>query len=292
MAPVKCEVHQLGEGDLHKRVVRIRATAFQDKKDKFTVRITSTQSKSACFEAVYANDSYLKNRNLTSDNLVFMRKSWRILLDVKPTDQVEVEEIPENDSVYEVHSALSDDHNEGKFYIFDEQLHDKIKGKRRIARIRRRDRKDVKPVYSEALYADDFYLEEWQEIWKKRGTVPNFCKVIFISEWYRLLLGTNIGERIDLKVEPLDPGKREGLWPLLYLYPRDHPQAVVRTASILGFIGLGLGVISIGLGIFSIQSLFPNFILGIVIIYILSIVVGLLGLAIAFLGIIGLSLRR
>src|SRR6266566_1971211 len=289
MAPVTCEVHHLGKDDPDKRVVRIRATAFRDKKDKFIVRITSTQGKSACFEAVYADDTYMKNRNFTSADLVFMRESWRILLDVNLGDSVDLEEIPENVSLYEVRSALSDDRNEGRIYIFNEEIRDKIKGKRCIVRITRKGRKDIKPVYCEGLYADDFYLKDWQEVWKKRGIAPNVCKLIFISEWYRLLLDTKIGKTYDLEVEPLDPRKREGLWPLLYLYPRDHPQAVVRTASIMGFIGLGLGVIGMGLGIFSIQTLFPNFIPGVVL---LSALFGLFGLVIALLGIIGLSLRR
>ena len=63
MTPVTCEVHQLGKDDPDKRVVRIRTTAFRDKKDKFIVRITSTQGKSACFEALYADDTYMKNKN-------------------------------------------------------------------------------------------------------------------------------------------------------------------------------------------------------------------------------------
>jgi hypothetical protein len=57
MAPVKCRVHQLGKGDPDKRVVRIRATAFQAFQSKrFIVRITSSkgsQRKSAYFEAEY-----------------------------------------------------------------------------------------------------------------------------------------------------------------------------------------------------------------------------------------------
>jgi hypothetical protein len=297
MAHATYKVHSLGESDSDKRIVRIRSEAFRDFQGKnFTIRIINTKGQSACFEAKYA-DAATYRSGIGGDDLVFMRKTWRDLLDVhppengRPSDQVEVEVISENDSLYEVHSASSDDHNEGRIYIFNEQLHDKIKGRRCIVRITRGDGKNVKPVYSEALYADDYYLKKWQDIWKARSTKHDFCKLIFISEWYRLLLGIHIGERINLKVDLLDPRKREGLWPLLYLYPRDHPQAVVRTASIMGYIGLGLGVIGIGLGIFSIQTLSQNFIPGPVIICI-GLFSVLFGIFIALLGIIGLSTRR
>lgn len=301
MAPIICEVHQILEDDSDKRVVRIRGTAFPAFRGKRCFRIKNILGgRSACFEAVYADDDYIDKwkkktgKDLRDNDLVFMRKLWRLLLDVKPpeqgkpSDQVEVEEIQGNDSLYEVHGALSDDRNEGRIYIFNEELHDKITGKRHIARIKKR--VDAKAVYSEVLYADDFYLKDWQEIWEKRGTVPNLCKLIFINEWYRLLLGTKIGEKIVLKEDDLlDPGKREGLWLLLYLYPRDHPQAVVRTASILGFIGLGLGVIGIGLGLSIIKDLFVINILAVIVVVGVFCVVGL---AIALLGIIGLSIRR
>ena len=200
-------------------------------------------------------------------------------------------------SLYAVHSALSDDTNEGRIRILpapqNKKLRNEIEGKRRIARIKRRDRKDAKPVYSEALYADDFYIEDWKEIWKKKGIVPEDIvpkdrNVIFISEWYRLLLGTIIGEVIeidpDVNVKLLNPGSPRELWALLYLYPRNHPQAVVRTASMMAIIGFGSGVIGIGLGVLSINDLLATKIAG-------FLVCGV-GLAIAFLGIIGLIFRR
>jgi hypothetical protein len=56
---------------------------------------------------------------------------------------------------------------------------------------------------SEALFADSYYLKNWEEKWKEKGIVLEDCNVIFISAWYRRLLGIeNIGEIIDLSVKP------------------------------------------------------------------------------------------
>ncbi len=182
---------------------------------------------------------------------------------------------------YEVHSALSDDSNEGWVWIKlpqDTYLYKEIKDRRRVIRIKR---KDAKPVYCEALLADPFYLKKWKE--KGIDKFKN-DSVIFISAWYRYLLrlsSDDIGKIIDLDVEPLDSGSLRELVALLYQYPRNHPQAVVRTASMMGIIGFGLGVIGIGLGILSIISTnIPGFVFCGV------------GFAITLLGIIGLIRRR
>lgn len=311
MAYVTCDVHYLLEDDLNKRVVRIRADAFKDKRCIVRIENAQCSTKFACFGALYADDPYIgrwqkkypestKSWLDPDTNLVFMCETWRILLDGddgSSLKSVKIKEIQgtELHELYAVHSSLSEDSNEGRIFILNKNLRSQLKGKREIVRIKRKDKKDAKSVYGEALYADGFYLEDWQEIWKKKGFVREDCNLVFISEWHRLLLGTNIGEIIDLKIDPL-----KGLWKLLallYLYPRDHPQAVVRIASLLGFIGLGLGVIGVGLGVIGIKDWlakipttgFQAFLDGWILFGLAALVIGAV---ITLLGLIGFVLRR
>ena len=108
---MKCEVHQIREGD-PLRVVRIRAAGFQGK--KCIVQISRVCNKQPCtsayFEAVYADDAYMKDRRLAGDNLVFMSKPCRELLrderkDLNVGDLVDLEEIQGKGllSLYAVH---------------------------------------------------------------------------------------------------------------------------------------------------------------------------------------------
>jgi len=196
---------------------------------------------------------------------------------------------------YEVHMASSDDSNEGRILIKNKEL-EKIQGKRPIVCIKG---VNFKPVYAEALYADDTYL-------KKRGMDMVFGKndnVIFISAWYRHKLrieakkfpvkGSPKGSPVttNLDIKPLSP---LNLRAILYRYPRDHPQAVVLTANMMGIIGFGLGVIGTGLGVVGIHdwlekhfsTSFTNFSDPI------GIVVLVIGFLITFLGFTGLIRRR
>ena len=294
MGPVRCEVHTLLEDDPNKRVVRIRANAFQAFQGKKCIVQIRNIDKYAYFEAVYADDAYMKswqakNKNFRDNDLIFMSKSRRELLGVKPSESVDLEEIQGKglQSLYAVHSALSDDSNEGRIWIKPSQnpeLCREIKDRRRIVCIKRKDAekgKDAKPVYSEALFADSYYLKNWEEKWKEKGIVLEDCNVIFISAWYRRLLGIeNIGEIIDLSVKPQT---LRNLPALLYQYPRNHPQALVLTASMMGIIGFGLGVIGIGLGIVGIKDLLATNILSPI-----GFGVCVAGFAVTLLGIIGL----
>jgi hypothetical protein len=308
MGLVRCEVHQILEGD-PLRVVRIRATAFQDKKDKsekcirFIVRIRSTRGKSGFFEAEYADDDYIvkwkKNtgRNPRGNDLVFMSKPCRELLkdergNLGAGDLVDLEEIQSKDllSLYAIHTALSDDSNEGQIWIRPLQNKEEIENKRRIVRIKRKDAKPV--VYSEVLFADDHYLEHWKEKGINFGNSGPDYNVIFISAWYRRLLGIGNTPVIldNLDVKPLRP---LNLPAFLYHYPRNHPQALVLGASMMGIIGFGLGVIGTGLGAIGIndwlaKNISPsltNFSTP------FGFVLCVLGLAIAFFGIMGLVRR-
>lgn len=153
---------------------------------------------------------------------------------------------------YEAHQALADESNEGWILIRpspkDKKLGKACKpGRRPIVRIKG---KNFKAVYAEVLYADDTYLN-------KRKTDPNFCThsdtLIFLSAWYRNLLGieNKLGS-IKLDIKPVHP---LALVALLYRYPRNHPQALVRAANMMAIIGVGLGFIGIGLGLLGIAQL-------------------------------------
>ena len=275
MGPVRCEVHQLRMVDPNKKVVRIRANAFQAFQGKKVVRISRISnkqpSKSAYFEATYADDAYMNSRNLIND-LVFMGERCREQLkderlkgerseDLRVGDSVDLEEIQGKAllSLYAVHQALSDDSNEGRIWIKPSSQNTELgnikQGERRIVRIKR---KDAKPVFSEALLADPGYLKRWEETRKVKGSELEDCNVIFISAWYRHSLGIEEEKFpviIDLDdVKLLHPGSPRNLWALLYQYPRNHPQALVRSASMMGIIGFGLGVIGTGLGVVGIND--------------------------------------
>ncbi len=310
MGLVKFEVHTLLKDTSYPKVVRIRADAykaFQGGK-KCIVQIRY-QAKYAYFEAVYADDFYINRwkqitgNSLGGNDLVFMGKLCRESLNVNPGNSIELKEIKGNDlqMLYAVHTALSEDSNEGRIYILpssqNKVLRDKMEdeSKRPIVSIKRTDRKDAKPVYSEALFADRYYLKKWEEKWKDQGKELEECNVIFISTWYRYLLGVKNKEIVELNVKPLDQRSLRELWALLYLYPRNHPQAVVRTANMVGIIGFGSGVIGIGLGVVGIQDwlvkhipspYLTNFWAPI------GFVICLVGIAIAILGIKGLIRRR
>ncbi len=305
MAPVRCEVHQLLKDDPNKSVVRIRANNFQG--EQRIVRIKNIAcDKSAYFEAICADDAYIKGRykqylNLKGKDLVFMSQSCRDLLKIAVGASVELEEVTADKlrSLYAIHSALSDDSNEGWIWIKPSSQNldlckEKIQGGRSIVLIKRN---NAKPVYSEALYADPFYLRNWKE----KGIGFGDYNVIFLSAWYRHLLRIEkIGEVIDLDVKLLDLDVKQlgprKLWALLYQYPRNHPQAVVLAASMVGIIAFGLGVIGTGLGIVGIiKDWLPKNILSVSLTnFWLACGGGLVvfGFVITLLGIIGLTRRR
>lgn len=182
---------------------------------------------------------------------------------------------------YKVHMASSDDSDEGRIWIKHKDLEGKIQGKRPIVCIKG---EKFKPIYVEALYADYTYL-------KKRGMDTVFGEnenVIFISAWYRNKLkieaekfpvkgsGGASPVTIDLDVKPLRP---LNLRALLYLYPRDHPQALVLTANMMAIVAFGLGVLGIGLGFASLKDWLGPFwaLFGLIILVVVGFVITLLG---------------
>jgi len=237
---INCEVHQILKNYQPLHVVRIRAEVFK----------------------------------------VFGNKRFIVSLKIKVYDRVEVEEIQEVDlkSLYSVHPALSDDSNEGRIWIkpssYNEDLIKEIRNKRCIVCVKRKT-KGAKSVYNEALYADAFYLKKWKERGIEFAGDYNF---VFINGWYRRLLGIKGSPPWiirDLKIK-----RRRNPYALLYKYPRNHPQTLVLTSSMLGIIGVGLGFLGAAFGF---ASLCPP---------IVFIVLVISGCAIILLGVIGLISGR
>ena len=154
---------------------------------------------------------------------------------------------------YEVHTALWEDLNEGWIWIKDEALKDKLQNQRRIVRI---NSENQKKVYSEALYVENFYLERFNERMKPEHRIPSSKdRLIFISGWYRNILGIKVQEIRGQKNLTITPCKFPCslMWQLSACL--QHPQVVVFLGTNLAIIGLGLGGIAVGLGLITIQDL-------------------------------------
>lgn len=154
---------------------------------------------------------------------------------------------------YEVHTALWEDLNEGWIWIKDDALKDKLQNQRRIVRI---NTENQKKVYCEALYAETFYLKRFNERMEPDHRI-NFSKnrLVFISGWYRQILGIKLQDIVGQKNLTITPCKFPCslLWHLRACL--QHPQVVVFLGTDLAIIGLGLGGIAVGLGLISIENL-------------------------------------
>jgi hypothetical protein len=153
---------------------------------------------------------------------------------------------------YIVHSSLRDDMNEG--WIWIRNLKDDLEGKRRIVRVTA---ETGKSTFCEALYADDWYMEKWNERWKVTPqAVPHADdKLAFISSWYRRRLGIGLGHEnltIEYGKNPAGPF----LWQLHVCL--QHPQIVVVLATVLAIVGLGLGILAVGLGVAGVPDWQPS----------------------------------
>ncbi len=154
---------------------------------------------------------------------------------------------------YFIHTSLAEDSSEGKIYILDTEIEKEISGKRNLACIQYKHEQKKKKIYCEILYVDKYYKEKLD---KNKCSVNNQENInkntasIFINEWYRNILEIDALKECELEISI--PNKLHKLWAKLYSYPNNHPQIIVRTANMLGIIGIGLGVIGIGLGLLSI----------------------------------------
>lgn len=154
---------------------------------------------------------------------------------------------------YIVHTSLRDDRNEGWVWIRNRCLKTELDGKRRIVRITA---KPGKSIFCEALWADDWYMKKWDKLWINTCTkvpLPNE-NLAFISAWYRRRLGIRRG-RQSLTIKYCKETPRPFWWQLRACL--DHPQVVVRLATVLAIIGIGLGLIALGLGIVGVPDWRP-----------------------------------
>ncbi len=157
---------------------------------------------------------------------------------------------------YFIHTSLAEDSSEGKIYILDTEIEKEISGKRNLACIQYKHEQKKKKIYCEILYVDKYYKEKWKKLDKNKCSVNNQENInentasIFINEWYRNLLEIEVDKSYGFKI--IIPKNLYKLWAKLYLHPKQHPQIIVRTANMLGIIGIGLGVIGVGLGLLSI----------------------------------------
>jgi hypothetical protein len=148
-------------------------------------------------------------------------------------------------AMFELHTATKDYLNEGIVWIGG-PTGKTLVGKRPIVRIKY----EGKQVFCEALYAERFFLKNWDDNHSARPLSDDLDKSrIFISAWYRRLLGIpeeKIEKEIRLDVKALS--RINLLLALLWKYPRQHPNVVVLTANMVGVIALGLGFIGVGMG--------------------------------------------
>ncbi len=151
---------------------------------------------------------------------------------------------------YIVHTSLRDDMNEG--WVWIRNLKNELDGKRRIIRVTA---ETGKSIFCEGLWADDWYMEKWNERWKNIHQEARCAdeKLAFISAWYRACLDIREDPQnlqnltIDCKDTP-----RPFWWQLRACL--EHPQVVIRLATRLAIISLGLGILGLLLAIFGVPD--------------------------------------
>lgn len=147
---------------------------------------------------------------------------------------------------YEIHTSLWQEINEGHIWIKDTELKKELEARRHIVRVGLSHKK----VYCEALYAGERDIKRFKEHLNSAGDLEK-DNLIFINRWYRMRLGIE-----DLRPKPLTICLRSAVssfsWPLLACF--QHPQVVVRVATVLAMIGFGLGLIGVGLSLIGIQE--------------------------------------
>lgn len=158
-----------------------------------------------------------------------------------------------HENSYVVHTALREEQNEGWFWVKDPMLEDKLQNYRRIVCINQK-------VYCEALYADKYYLEEFEKRRKSksRPDLKGDDPLIFLNGWQRQSLGISskdICKTKQLKIT-FSNSPALSLW-WQFKSCLQHPQIVVFLATMLAVISLGLGLIGVGLGFIGIKTLCP-----------------------------------
>jgi hypothetical protein len=155
--------------------------------------------------------------------------------------------------LYDVHTSLDEDKNEGSVCIRNTGLKKDLDGQRRIIRVTAG---TGKSIFCEALYADHWYMEKWTARWTTRHlTIPPADEnLAFISSWYRIRLGIGMRHQ-ELEIEYRETSPRPFWWQVRAC--TDHPQVIVRLATLLAIIGLGLGILALGLGVAGVREWQP-----------------------------------
>lgn len=139
---------------------------------------------------------------------------------------------------YLILAALYEELNQGWIWITNLDYKP-----RSIVRIK--STKSKKKIYCECLQIDDNYINIYNK--PSRKEIENNIPTITMNEWYRKRLGiTNTKYYYDLEIKPSNC-----LWGKLCANLQ-HPQIVVRMATVLALCSVGLGILSLILGLVSI----------------------------------------
>jgi hypothetical protein len=108
-------------------------------------------------------------------------------------------------------------------WLKDSSLKDQLQFQRRVIRIQA----DNKKVYCEALYADKYYVDLFNEQMEKaeRPQVVSTKDLIFINGWYRQRLGLKPGDLCSEHNLNITIAKSPVLWQFYTCL--QHPQSVV-----------------------------------------------------------------
>lgn len=137
--------------------------------------------------------------------------------------------------MYKVLAATREDMNEGWVWLSPHSF-----APRSIVKIRNKGNKKV--VYCEALEIDDNFIKEYNQ--NPRVSINQSERTIVVNGWYRNHLGgINTKQNHDLEVSCANK-----LWGK-FRASTGHPQVVVRLATWLAIISVGLGVLGVCLAL-------------------------------------------
>jgi hypothetical protein len=137
--------------------------------------------------------------------------------------------------VYKVLAAMRQDMNEGWAWLTDAGFEP-----RSIVRIHNKGNKQS--VYCECLAIDGNFKKEYNQ--SPRVNIKPNEKTLIINGWYRKMLGgIKTNEYHDIEITASN-----GWWGK-FRVNAGHPQTVVRIATWLALISVGLGVLGVYLGL-------------------------------------------
>jgi len=141
---------------------------------------------------------------------------------------------------YELHTAIWDDVESGAIWISPTPA--STFTSRTIVHVRNED--NHRSIRCEAKMVDEYYLKRFTE--QTGHTVDETAQHVFINAWYRKALGLTTRQgpiKLAIVADESLPGKLRACL--------QHPQVVVRIATVLGLWSVALGIISLALGILS-----------------------------------------